>query len=615
MIPLVAAVAAAAVAWVVDDGEKVPRDIPLPEPLAEIANGHDNPIWSPGQPIRLFALRDEVVAFQVVLEGPLDGARVDVEALDPAFTVERFVEPFFDVPRSKTENGPFSLGWQAHAGPKGDAWTGWWPDALVPVELAKDWAPFPLRVPARQNGVVWIDLTVPPDAAPGVRRAQVVVRVGEQVAATLPLELEVLPATMPARPVRTWIFYERGELEKRIGHPDVAAAQLLQLLHRHRLTGFDGVGSAADVEARASALDGSLYTPAHGYHGPAEGVGDDLVVLGTYGTLFNPRPESIARVEGVADALAKHNLFEGREVLIYAADENCRAPVAAAWRATIAQSTNANVRRVRVGWTCSEDPSTQPVDVAMVHAGEYDPRLAGSKPTWIYNGYRPSTGALLTDTEATSMRTFGWIASMAKIQRWFVWESTAWYDSNWGGHGAYDPFVSAATGYNDDEQKILAGDGVLLYPGKQIDKFQEHSLGLDGVVPSIRLKNLRRGVEDAGYYELAAASDPAAAAAIARALLPRILGEAKPEERPPWGERGAPFFEARRALSKLIRPGATITAMGVDALPAALPTFGNGPHAKKFHIRYRQMAVGVFVLGVLGFAWFLRRRFRAGRAT
>ena len=176
------------------------------------------------------------------------------------------------------------------------------------------------------------------------------------------------------------------------------------------------------------------------------------------------------------------------------------------------------------------------------------------KETWIYAGYRPATGTVLTDTEAVSLRTLGWIASMAGTRRWFIWETTAWYDKNHGGRGAFDPFVTAETFHNRDGD-VLMGDGVLLYPGRQIDRFTEHSVDLSGVLPSIRLKNLRRGIEDAGYLSLARGAHRDEASAIARALLPRILAEATPGAPPAWSDRGAPFFEARRAHARYVTDG------------------------------------------------------------
>src|SRR5262245_3680184 len=60
-------------AWAVDDGARIRRG-ELDSPLAR---GDDNPVWRPGAPIRLSAFRDEVVAFQIVIEAG-DSALSDV---------------------------------------------------------------------------------------------------------------------------------------------------------------------------------------------------------------------------------------------------------------------------------------------------------------------------------------------------------------------------------------------------------------------------------------------------------------------------------------------------------------------------------------------------------
>jgi hypothetical protein len=267
---------------------------------------------------------------------------------------------------------------------------------------------------------------------------------------------------------------------------------------------------------------------------------------------------------------------------------------------------------VRVAWTCSDDPARQPVDVPIVFAGEYDSRRVAAaravgKEVWIYNGYRPASGSLLTDTPATDLRTFGWIAAAAGIRRWFIWNTDAWSDGNRGGHGAFDPFVAAATGHNDDEGSTLMGDGLLVYPGRQLGRFAEHSLGFPGVVPSIRLKNLRRGIQDAGYLQLARAAARDEAETIARVLLPRVLAEARIDAPPAWSDDGATFFRAREALARLIAPGAD---------PGPGRAFGGGPRPRTFHLRRRyrallRMGAGLLVLWAGGTVWN-RRRGRAG---
>jgi hypothetical protein len=594
-----AAPARAATVWAIDDGERIGRDAVG----SALARGTDNPIWRPGAPIRLFALRDEVVAFQIVVEAeatPLAGVTVEV-ALDgaPGVRVERFVEHFFDVPRPSSARGTeHCIGWDAGSGPPPGRYTGVVPDALIPVELAPAWSPWPMRVGARQNAVVWIDLTVPRAAPAGLLRGRVVARVAGRELAALPLELEVLPATLPARPVATMLYYGRGELAERVGDVDDAERQLWMLMHRHRLAAVHAVSSPEDVRRHLPALDGSLFTKAMGYDGPAAGVGDGIVAIGMYGSLGPPTPEALAEVSATADALAAHGLFEKADVILYAEDEVCGSPLGAAWTEALARAPDANARRVRVAWTCNDDPARQPVAVPIVGADAYDSNVAAAardagKDPWIYGGNRPIAGTVMTDVEAVSLRTIGWIAAMAGTRRWFIWETTAWYDRHPAGHGPFDPFVTAETYHNRDGDALM-GDGVLLYPGRQRDRFQEHSVGFAGVLPSIRLKNLRRGVEDAGYLSLARGAHRGQAEAIARALLPRILAEASRGKPPAWPERGAPFFEARRALARFVADG------GVDPGPTAgmgaRPPGGRADARAEPPVRLRYLVGGPAVL-------------------
>jgi len=177
----------------------------------------------------------------------------------------------------------------------------------------------------------------------------------------------------------------------------------------------------------------------------------------------------------------------------------------------------------------------------------------------------PQTASFLTDTPAISLRVNGLLEGMFDIGRWFFWETTFWYDDNPGGHGPYDPFVTAETFHNTDGDYSM-GDGVLVYPGKQVDMFTSHSIGMDGVVASIRLKNWRRGIEDAGYFQLAYAADPKRAEAIARGLLPRVLSAAKDGQPASWSDASKPYFEARKAWLALV-PRGTNGGAGVGAKP------------------------------------------------
>jgi hypothetical protein len=575
--------------WVIDDGEKIRRDATS----TPFERGEENPVWRPGAPVRLFALRNEVVALQVVVEaGDALLAAVTVDVSTPAMQggdalqrVTRFVEHFVQVRRaSGGATAGESIGWEPGAGPERRAWTGPVPDALIPVERAPDWATYPLAVEAHTNGIVWIDVDVPPDQRAGLYRGAIDVEVGAHGLASIPLEIDVNDGLLPEAAAEATVFADPDELTRRVG-PGAEEA-LWMLLHAHRVSPLHDATSPTDVARQAEALSGALYDGDRGYVGAGARRGDGVLAIGAYGALGDPDTSKLARVEAIVDAAAAANVLEGTDVFVYSDDERCTSRRGAAWRQLLRGSGDPRVRGVRVAWTCSEDPSEQPVDIPILLA-HYDSRKAAvarsrGKEVWVYNGVLPRTGTFLLDADAVSPRVNGWLAGMFGIRRWFYWEATYWY----GAHGAspVDPFAEAETLHNDDGD-WANGDGVLVYPGRQIDAFGAHSLGYLGVLPSIRLKNWRRGLQDAAYLELARRRDAARADAIARALIPAAFDEARRGRPASWSGRGLAFFEARRALLAVAterpapvpattKPGARLSGYGLALGALALGLLG-----------------------------------------
>lgn len=589
--------AASPVVWAIDDGEKIKEDDVSPR----LRDGTDNPVWSPGQPIRLFALKNESVAVQVVVaadDAPLDGVTVDLDELtstdapasplrnepgakDPTSyagrPIERFREHFFDIKRaSGGKNKGSSLHWAKGSGPPPERWVGRVPDGLIPVEVAPSWSPYPLAIAAKTNGIVWIDITIPKAQPKGLYRGTIVVKASGRELATLPIELDVLDATLPDRPLKTMLFYQEENVAKRIGHGPAAEQHLWRLLHRHRIQPLHGATSVADVERHLSALDGSAFTRANGYEGPGEGAGDGVLSLGTYGSFGEPNAAKLATVEQIADYLAGKSLLATTDTFIYAIDEECSSPFGRQWKTLMGGSKNPNAKRVRVGWTCSENAVEQPVDIPMM--AKFDPDEANrakavGKEVWIYNGHQPQTATFSTDAPAISTRVNGWIQGLFGIERWFFWESVFWYDGNRGGKGPYDPFITSETFHNADGDYGM-GDGVLLYPGKQTDMFQNHSVGFDGVIASIRLKNWRRGIEDAGYLTLARAINKDKADAVAKGLLPVVVSAAEDGQPPSWSDSGKAYFEARKVLAAIITHRDGNITVAPPIIPPKRPTSG-----------------------------------------
>ncbi|AUX21307.1 hypothetical protein SOCEGT47_017880 [Sorangium cellulosum] len=591
--------------WGVDDGTRVRReDAGLP-----LSRGEGNPLFRPGEPIRLGALRAEVVAFQVIVEAgtePVHGVTVELPGLAPAagtgapekepgapakepgapakepgapqhpghaqgaaaapaISIARFVEHYVEIKRrSRNERRPAeSLGWSPAARPPDDRHLGFLPDALIPVDLAPPWAPYPLEVGARETRAVWIDLHVPEDAAAGVYQGNVLVRSASHGdLAALDLRLEVASATLPYSPVDFIAFYEAGEVAERVGDGPAVEQQLWQLLHEHHVDGFASVRTPAEVERLRAAIDGSLYTKEHRYRGPGAGVPPSAVALGAYGGFGDPREETLPRVEAVADLLPP----TVDDVMLYAIDEQCESPRGPGWRRLIRGSRLSS--RILVGHSCGEiHPLEQDVDLVLTPANRFDSAWAraareAGKRLWVYNGALPRTGTFMIDAPLTGLMANGWIAASHEVGRWFLWETAFWHDGNRGGKGPIDPFTVAENFHNQDGDACL-GDGMLLYPGTQRGPFASRSIGFPGVLPSMRLKSLRRGIQDAGYIALARAASPGAADAIVKEVIPAALDEALDTAPTAWSSEGAPFFEGRAALRALIPKNASLDAASV----------------------------------------------------
>jgi hypothetical protein len=540
-------------AAVFDDGLRVPGDpsVALPE----------SPF--PGDSVELFALRGETVAFQVVLEPdgvlhPLHAAVGTFVGLRPRVTV--LAEHFVDLVRtSGNDRDDSSLAWTPSSRPK-PALLGPYADALVPehdVELL-----------AARRAAFWIDVEIPLDAAPGLYESRVFVSSKGGVLVDRAVRVRVAPQAMPYAAMPMMVFYEPKNLVSRMG-AKTAEPQLRALLHAHHLAAFDTVLGPEDLEREVPYLTGEAFTRARGYEGPGEGRGEGIAVFGAYGDLDAPKAEKIAKL--VAMQRRVESLGASTETFLYAVDEDCKSPWPAAWRRLLDASSEPEAKRIRVGATCGEEPASHPADVVMIAAQDFDTKtrdsaVAKGKAVWAYNGKRPYAGPMVTDAPAVDLRANAWIAARYGIPRWFFWEATSWTPAGGGKVGGpTDPFVTADTFHNKDGDHSN-GDGILLYPGTQIADMT--SFGDDVVYPSVRLKNLRRGIQDAGYIGLARSRPEtrAEAEAVVGRMIPSALREMQETSRTPWSDDARPWLDARRELFALVLRAPK------DAVPAISPT-------------------------------------------
>ena len=537
---------------------------------APASRGVKNAVWQPGKSIRIAAMRGETAAFQIIVAAgdvPLEDVSVELSGLDtsgpsriePALFLEHYVEVSA---RSRDGRDPHSsLGFSHQARPLDEAVLGSVPDALVPVALARDFVPYPFHVAARRLAGVWVDLNVPRVGGAGMHKGLIRVRSGSRDLAELPLEVAVADTELPFRAVSFLAYYGRDELADRIGPGLAVERQLLTLLHEHQIDALADLRSEDDTARLAPFLDGSLFTRSYGYAGPGEGVAPAAVAIGAYGGLGAPSEEVVSKVTRIAGSIPR----SVSDVLLYAVDEDCESDIGPSWRRAL--STQTSLKRVLVAHSCERPPATQDVDLIITPADHFSRETAAAgraagKRVWVYNGSMPRTGTLLLDGDPRGLVVDGWIAATHAVDRWFLWETTFWNDDNAGGRGRIDPFVTAESFHNRHHDRALL-DGLLVYPGSQAKPFTKNTLLYNGVLPSIRLKALRRGIQDAGYIALARHADPKRVDAIARSLVPRALDESPSDAAIEWAD-SASFVRARDELRSIALGTASVDPQGVS---------------------------------------------------
>src|SRR6185503_18532381 len=206
--------------WAVNDGEKVERD-DLDNP-----NKNSNSAWD-GRRIKIFGARNEIIAFQLIIEAGSDGikrlsvslpelrqqggkARITYSppALDPTNYVGRPIQLFslnyMQVETASHADWVFKPG--SAAAPKDP--TGWKPVQMVPENAKVGRGGFPLQVAPSQNQSVWIEIYTDRTLPSGIYRGQINLN-ADGKKQTIPIELELFDFTLPdQKSMAAMVYYE-----------------------------------------------------------------------------------------------------------------------------------------------------------------------------------------------------------------------------------------------------------------------------------------------------------------------------------------------------------------------------------------------------------------------
>ncbi len=524
-------------------------------------------------PISLFGMRNETLSFQLALSADTAGATgvqlvfTGLEDVKNSSGVGGSPVRLFRVDSVDVKKRSEDLFWKPGSSAEPAGFLGSVPDRLVPLASAQ-------TLSSQQRLLIWVDVWVPPNTPPGLHIGSIEVTCDGCTPQVIPVELELLAAVMPDTvTAKTMLWFSGGEREDKYVYTryfsdpakgsETAKRKLrlqhYQLARRHRITLFWDYHQLPSEELD-SLLSGQAFSPAAGYWGPGQGLGQDLLVIRTgEGSIDAATAQAWQRyAEGFASLV---------DTIFYTVDEPESEQFAEVNRRALAAKpldsfvTTAYTPKLRADVFAA--PAQQYLRKDARRAHRRDARM------WIYNGARPYSGSFAIDDVAISTRVNPWIQYNDRIERWFYWDSTYYLDFQ-GGRGAID-VGKEAQNFSNRHGDHLNGDGLLFYPGRDF-LFPASDVGVDGPLPSIRLKNWRRGIEDVEYLVMArAAGYSLQVDALLAALLPQTLDSVSASSAVSWPEEGRRWDLARRYLFELLRDGTSAIALADIARPPPPP--------------------------------------------
>jgi len=532
----------------------------------------NNPVWD-GKTIRLAGAKGETVAFQVMVragEKLLPRVNVDVSELKgenaaiPAKQVSLFREWYVKVTMRSTS-------------PAGSTGLGEYPDALIPADVPK--FGLPIDVEAGKVQGIWADLAIPRGAKPGTYRGVVDVlhaphwSGGIEVAARLvriPLTLEVYDFAIPVKRHLRWrIGYAGVEAvaehykfssSRMLGKESEAFRKMEEDLYKlcweeHRFAPTthynspipESTGTGADLKIDWTSydrrfgkyLDGSAFAdkePVNIFSLPANLHSHGGWPAG-FGTGF--KDENFAALAAVCKQAVKHWDEKGwriEDTFVYVADEQGPKRYAAIKKAceTILKASDNRIRTSVAFYTHFGPHGREIVKEFSGYVTMWDiagdfmnlPALAGRQAAGdtvgFYQGSEPFQGSEALDADGLSLTTWPWIAWRYKLDTLFFYNMTEWNyfrlerrKRAWGNRPKNIWINPLNQSWRTNSQ------GVLIYPGQHV--------GVKGVIPTLRMKQVRRGMLDYEYFWLLGQKgNKTMADGIAKRIIPKALHEAVP---------------------------------------------------------------------------------------
>jgi Domain of unknown function (DUF4091) len=562
--------------WAVNDSEKIDKDdLQNPQKVS-------NSVWD-GHRIKIFGARNEIIAFQLICEANPRGINKLSVALPSLKQKNGTAEIVYAPPVSDPtqyagrpiqlfpENymhvsAPTEARWIYKPGtpsaPKNP--TGWKPVQLVPENAKPGKGGFPLKVEPSQNQAVWIEVYTARKLPAGIYQGNVRVEAdGER--REVPIELELFDFTLAdENTMSAMVYYEGSQTDLYQGRNLDAVYH--RFAHRQRIELVNAYDEQSGLQAHGR-FSGDDFTPAQGYEGPGEKVGNRIIPASFYGPGDGYDERASAWRKSDAWMIFLRQTFPDAITFLYMPDE----PRAADY---------ARIRKLADNVHSNPGPGKQlPTFVTRGYVRELDGAIdiwcsgpqafniqraleerARGHDYWVYNGGRPFGGAIVIDAPATDARATIWGCFKHGIRVYFYWHGNHWqHNRQKQGDRIQDVWANPITFDNRGQpnkpltsQSFANGDGVLMYPGEE-KLHPEEDRGIAGPCSTIQLANFRRGLQDHQYLTLARKLGlNALVNQVLESVVPRMFSDLQANSRVGFSETGNTYEIARYKLAKAI---------------------------------------------------------------
>ena len=465
--------------WANTGGDKV-----TPEELRASQNPESvlNLVWD-GTSISLFGARNEVIAFNLILESPTNdavqvevrlaslanenGESITTRADDDPFNfvgqnIELFYVRYLEIKGISTDL--FFVGYdydEQHIPERcrrpidadGEAIGNWadrpchnlfYPEIAVPLELHT-----PFTISAGMNQSIWSDIYIPKGTPAGAYTGTVEIWESDTLTWEIPVTLDVRDFTLPDLPTARTMLYVSAEniADRYLGSDDYTSTETLalvgqhfQLAHRHKISLIDESVPVDEMDdAWTSRLSGELFTAKNGYDGIGVGVGNNVYSIGTYGSWHwqdGTREDMWRETDAWVNYFDSRNFETPTDYFLYLIDESDEYEMIEEWASWI--DANPGVGNaipalatldlpIAIEHIPSLDIPTSWARFGVTNEWQNAANLYHNSPDktiFLYNSSRPATGSFATEDDGVALRQLPWTQYKMGVERWFYWEGT-----------------------------------------------------------------------------------------------------------------------------------------------------------------------------------------------